>query len=42
MEQGIWLRDKAEIYKDNWAMFDGFAEQFYVLEEEKEKLNGND
>ena len=42
MEQAILLRDKAEIYKDNLAMFDGFAEQFYVLEEEKEKLNGND
>ena len=42
MSQAILLRDKAEIYKDNLAMFDGFAEQFYVLKEEYDLLTGND
>ena len=42
MSQAILLRDKAEIYKDNLAMFDGFADQFYILKEESEELNGND
>lgn len=33
MEQAILLRDKAEVYKDNVALFDGFAEQFYILKD---------
>lgn len=33
MEQAILLRDKAEVYKDNIALFDGFAEQFYILQD---------
>ena len=33
MEQAILLRDKAEVYKDNVALFDGFAEQFYILQD---------
>lgn len=33
MEQAILLRDKAKIYKDNIALFDGFAEQFYILKD---------
>lgn len=40
MSQAILLRDKAEIYKDNLAMFDGFAEQFYILQDEYNLLNG--
>lgn len=40
MNQAILLRDKAEIYKDNLAMFDGFAEQFYILQDEYNLLNG--
>lgn len=39
MSQAILLRDKAEIYKDNLAMFDGFAEQFYILQDEYNLLN---
>lgn len=43
MEQAILLRDKAQIYgENNKAMFDGFADQFYILKEENEELNGND
>lgn len=41
MSQAILLRDKAEIYKDNVALFDGFCDQFYILEEEKELLTGS-
>ena len=40
MSQAILLRDKAEIYKDNLAIFDGFAEQFYILQDEYNLLNG--
>ena len=40
MSQAILLRDKAETYKDNLAMFDGFAEQFYILQNEYNLLNG--
>lgn len=41
MEQSILLRDKAQVYgENNKAMFDGFAEQFYVLEAERKILNG--
>ena len=32
-----------EVYgENNKAMFDGFADQFYILKEENEELNGND
>lgn len=42
MEQAIVLRDKAEIYgENNKAMFDGFADQFYILQKEYDLLNGN-
>lgn len=41
MNQAIVLRDKAEIYKDNKAMFDGFCEQFYTLSGMAEELEGN-
>lgn len=42
MEQAILLRDKAQVYgENNKAMFDGFADQFYILKEENEELNGN-
>lgn len=40
MSQAILLRDKAEVYKDDLAMFDGFAEQFYILQDEYNLLNG--
>lgn len=41
MEQSITLRDKAQIYGENQkAMFDAFADQFYVLEKENERLTG--
>ena len=43
MEQAILLRDKAQVYgENNKAMFDGFGDQFYILKEESEELNGND
>lgn len=42
MSQAILLRDKAEVYKDNLAMFDGFCEQFYILQEEYDLLNGKE
>lgn len=43
MEQAITLRDKAQIYgEDNKAMFDGFCDQFYVLEVEYDILTGDD
>lgn len=42
MNQAILLRDKAQVYgEENKAMFDGFAEQFYALEDEYEMLTGN-
>lgn len=42
MNQAILLRDKAQVYgEENKAMFDGFAEQFYSLEDEYEMLTGN-
>lgn len=42
MNQAILLRDKAQVYGEgNKAMFDGFAEQFYSLENEYEMLTGN-
>lgn len=35
MEQAILLKDKAEVFgEDNKALFDSYAEQFYVLEED--------
>ena len=41
MSQAILLRDKAQVYgEDNKAMFDGFCEQFYILKEEYDLLNG--
>ncbi len=40
MSQAILLRDKAEVYKDNLAMFDGFCDQFYILQEEYDFLTG--
>ena len=40
MSQAILLRDKAEVYGDNKAMFDGFCEQFYILQDEYNLLNG--
>lgn len=41
IEQAITLRDKAQIYgENNKAMFDGFADQFYVLDAENKRLNG--
>lgn len=41
MEQTILLRDKAEVYgENNKAMFDGFANQFYVIEDVIDELNG--
>lgn len=43
MQQAITLRDKAQIYgENNKAMFDGFADQFYVLEKEYEQLTDDD
>lgn len=43
MEQAIVLRDKAQVYgENNKAMFDGFADQFYVLQNEYDLLTGND
>lgn len=42
MNQAIILRDKAKIYRDDMAMFDGFCDQFYILEKEKELLTGSD
>lgn len=42
MEQSILLRDKAQVYgENNKAMFDGFADQFYVLKQEYDNLTGN-
>lgn len=41
MEQAILLKDKSQIYgEENKAMFDAFSDQFYVLDTEKETLNG--
>ena len=40
MSQAILLRDKAEVYKDNLAMFDGLCDQFYILQEEYDFLTG--
>lgn len=41
MSQAILLRDKAQVYgEDNKAMFDGFCEQFYILQNEYNLLNG--
>ena len=43
MNQAILLRDKAQVYgEENKDMFDGFAEQFYALEDEYEMLTGNE
>lgn len=43
MSQAILLRDKAQVYgENNKAMFDGFCEQFYILQDEYELLNGKD
>lgn len=40
MSQAILLRDKAKAYgENNKAMFDGFCEQFYILQDEYELLN---
>ena len=40
MSQAILLRDKAQVYgENNKAMFDGFCEQFYILQDEYELLN---
>ena len=40
MNQAILLRDKAQVYgEENKAMFDGFCEQFYILQDEYELLN---
>lgn len=41
MNQAIVLRDKAEIYQDNKALFDGFAEQFYTLDNIAKELEGD-
>lgn len=38
INQAILLKDKAEIYKDDLALFDGFCEQFYVLDNEYDLL----
>ena len=43
MEQAITLRDKAQIYgEDHKALFDGFADQFYVLQQEYDDLTDDD
>lgn len=43
MEQAITLRDKAQIYgENNKAMFDGFADQFYVLQTQYDILTDDD
>lgn len=42
MDQIILLRDKAKLYgENNKAMFDGFSDQFYVLQDIADQLNGN-
>lgn len=42
MSQTIILRDKAQIYgENNKAMFDGFADQFYVLRDVYDELIGS-
>lgn len=41
--QAILLRDKAQVYgEDNKAMFDGFADQFYILQNEYKELTDED
>lgn len=43
MAQAILLRDKAQIYgEENKAMFDGFANQFYILQDEYKDLTGEE
>ena len=43
MAQAILLRDKAQVYgENNKAMFDGFADQFYILQNEYKELTGED
>ena len=43
MAQAILLRDKAQVYgESNKAMFDGFADQFYILQNEYKELTGED
>ena len=43
MAQAILLRDKAQAYGEgNKAMFDGFADQFYILQNEYKELTGED
>lgn len=39
IEQSIVLRDKAQMFDKDLAMFDGFADQFYVLSEVKDMLS---
>lgn len=43
MAQAILLRDKAQVYgEENKAMFDGFANQFYILQNEYKDLTGEE